>query len=1011
MVAFDFSAYLTAILQDRRYHDIHALYTETDALLTLEAETVEQKRAEDPELAESEQQKVEPFPVLEGLCKYALGEQREHVLLAGRPGSGKSTTLKRLLLMQAEAALGNQTRPIPVLVQLKGDCPILTAIANELEKGDLELEPKEIKRLLRRNRLVLLLDGVNEIPSESLRRQLQDFRENNLTAPMVFTTRDLAVGGDLGIEKRLEMRPLSETQMRAFVQKYLPEHGEALLGQLKDRLREIAETPLLLKMLCDVFDPETRLIPQSKGELFRLFDQKYDKFKGIAPASEDFRRFKSEILRHLAFGMMQGNPDKPLEAWLTVDRDLAERWLEDLLQGRVEAPGQRAKEWLEDLVEHHLLQIAANPRQIEFHHQLFQEYYAAEALLVMLRDGHPDMKEDQRLQHFYLNYLKWTESITMLLALLEDETQALRLVRLALDVDLMLGARLAGEVQVQFQARTVKLLTELQLPEHVRIELLGITESEQAKSTLFQALNSPDIHLVETAASYIGETKNQIAIKEIQKRLKDIDEIFFSQTTFGGPDRTGQTWTSYVRALSHLAPHKAVAFLRQKIDKKGMILETATEAPSILMQLDGHNLVPELLEKLRSSKFDREQDKLLDLIERSANHELVAPRLIEILNRSENKNIQKRIIKILGKTQSESANKKLIELITEKDYLLRDEASRQLTTTKNLDAPSINRLCELAEFGEWSVSWNAVVILGNLGDVTSVPRLLHELEHHPEAKIRASAAKALGIVRDEISISLLLKRLEAESDSLVRMEVAFALSSFGREEAVPELMTALRSGYVSYKTVAIRCLANLKILDPLIEIVRSEASGWQTAAVELGKLGRSEVLPALFKVLINPRYEAAGEIISILTKLADSEMLKILTFALQNPSQYTEDRFFPNRVALVLAGCKRELIENHLSSLKKMMRLEHIHQLFWIIPAIQFSCQFYNYDIAQLSLSPLSSPLPSGMTVCGDYVAGDKVMRDKIGTIYNVDQVGTLNTGIVNVQGNQVGIQHLGPPD
>ena len=66
---------------------------------------------------------------------------------------------------------------------------------------------------------------------------------------MIFTTRDLGVGGDLGIEKKLQMQPLTETQMGDFVCGYLPEQGEELVKQLSGRLRELGETPLLLMML------------------------------------------------------------------------------------------------------------------------------------------------------------------------------------------------------------------------------------------------------------------------------------------------------------------------------------------------------------------------------------------------------------------------------------------------------------------------------------------------------------------------------------------------------------------------------------------------------------------------------------------------------------------------------------------------------------------------------------------------------------------------------------------
>ncbi|MBE9008591.1 NTPase (NACHT family), partial [Fortiea sp. LEGE XX443] len=63
-------------------------------LLNFMVETVQygkEERSETPE-------KVERLDVLAGLRKYA----KEHVLLVGRPGSGKSTALARLLLEEAE---------------------------------------------------------------------------------------------------------------------------------------------------------------------------------------------------------------------------------------------------------------------------------------------------------------------------------------------------------------------------------------------------------------------------------------------------------------------------------------------------------------------------------------------------------------------------------------------------------------------------------------------------------------------------------------------------------------------------------------------------------------------------------------------------------------------------------------------------------------------------------------------------------------------------------------------
>jgi hypothetical protein len=452
MSELDFQPYLKFVRQ--HYGVAQSFYTPTDAILPLQVRSV----VKDDREERGSNQKIEQFPVLVGLRQYAIGEKREHVLLAGRPGSGKSTALRQLVVELVADGL------VPVLVQLKGDRAVPELIKAEFRRAKIKVTDEQIEDWLLADRLVLLLDGVNEIPHDDLRRSLAQLREDNPSVPMVFTTRDLSLGGDLGIEKRFEMQPLSETQLREFVGKYLPEQGEQLLGQLRDRLQEIAETPLLLKMLCDVFH-QTGEVPQNKGELFRGFDREYEKFKGLPAVSADFRRFKSEILQYLAFVMMQG--DSRTEFWLTIDRGRAERLIEAWLMERVSDPAGKAKEWLEDLLEHHLLQVAVEAGKIEFHHQLFQEYYAAEWLLDRVRE-----MDDETLDCEFLNLLKWTETVGLMLGLVEDEGVAVRVVERSLGVDWMLGARLV--CGTKYQGIGVSQIRKLSIPKSIQNEILEI---------------------------------------------------------------------------------------------------------------------------------------------------------------------------------------------------------------------------------------------------------------------------------------------------------------------------------------------------------------------------------------------------------------------------------------------------------------------------------------------------------------------------------------------------------
>ena len=113
--------------------------------------------------------------------------------------------------------------------------------------------------------------------------------------------------------------------------------------------------------------------------------------------------------------------------------------------------------------------------QLEFHHQLLQDYYAAEALRKRL----PTLS-DEHLKRDYLNYLKWTEPLALMLAIVDQEAEAMRVVRLAIEVDRMLAARLAGEVQPAFQPKTVGAIAQWQLPPSLKVKFLGATCSESA---------------------------------------------------------------------------------------------------------------------------------------------------------------------------------------------------------------------------------------------------------------------------------------------------------------------------------------------------------------------------------------------------------------------------------------------------------------------------------------------------------------------------------------------------
>ncbi len=894
----DLQRYLESV--GTAYKDWWSLYTLTDAVGKQQVGReksssvvdfglmVQRMKAEQPERGEA-QDKTERLPVLEGLQKYASA----HVLLVGRPGSGKSTALARLLLEEAEkssqflsqntvgvhggAPLGkiNLHTPIPVLVELRQyKTSVLDLIREFLIRHRLRLDSREIETLLFERRFLLLIDGLNELPSEEARRDLKAFRLNHAATSMIFTTRELGVGGDLGIEKKLEMQPLTEAQMQEFVRAYLPEQGDLMLRPLRNRLREMGQTPLLLWMLCELFRL-TGNIPPNLGFVFRCFAQSYDrKIKEDVPVSEEFRRWLPELLQHLALVMMQGKP--PTELRVTISQREAEAELTEFLQGKVDYPPSRAKEWLEDLLEHHLIQLDSS-HQIEFRHQLLQEYYAAESLLRQLLQI-----SDDRLKRDYLNYLKWTETLALMLALVDDEAEAIRVVKLALAVDLQLGARLAGEVQPTFQEKTVGLVIALDIPQLLKVEFLGITRSGCSIATLRHAFYDEDSAVRWVAAVALGklELGTSEAVEVLIPALSDNkSNVPVIAASVLGRLGTPEAVAALIGALKHedpgvrgmalsslgkLGTTEAVAALIGALKHKDSF-ERGMAAKAL--GLGTTEAVAALIGALRH------EDSFVRGMAASALGELGTTEAVAALIgalRHEDSGVRGRVAEALGKVGTPEAVAVLIPALNDQDSNVRVMAASALGELGTTEA--VAALIEALRHEDSGVRRRVAEALGKLelGTTEAVAMLIGALRHK-ESAVGGRVDSALGKLGTTEAVEALIGALNDE-DSNVRVMAASALGKLGTTEAVEALIGALNDEDSNVRVMAASALGKLELgtteavealIEALIEALNDEDFNVsESVAWALGQIVSSELLTRMWELRLTTARNYTDEIIS-----------------------------------------------------------------------------------------------------------------------------------------------------
>jgi HEAT repeat protein len=914
------------------------LLLQFDLGLMVETVTPRQEEPEPPgrERETPEREKTERLTVLDGLRKYAS----EHVLLVGRPGSGKSTALVRLLLEEAEhissspgfawgcqdggsasdelgveaeppgmdsqAKPGNQGRSatqgeqgrIPVLVELRYyQTSVLDLIRDFLKRHGLLLNLSEIETLLFEGQFLLLIDGLNELPSAKARRAVKAFQQAYPNTPMIVTTRDLGVGGDLDMAKKLEMQPLTESQMREFVRAYLQKQGDAMLRQLGSRLREFGQTPLLLWMLCSLFRSVGQ-VPSNLGLVFRQFTQSYDRQqKQDIPVSDEFRRWCPHLLQQLAWVMTQG--EKPTEIQVAIPKAQAEAVLTEFLQGKVAHSANCALSWLNDLLNHHLLQLGAND-QIEFRHQLIQEYYAAECLLQQL----PTLSDDS-LKRDYLNYLKWTEPIALMLGMVMDEAIALHVVELAIEVDLQLGARLAGSVLPHFQERAIELLNRQPLPLRLQFELWGKTHSKVVIPKLLEVLENSESFIRRSVINVLGTFQSEEAIPALLQALTDKDlevrrsvinalEKLQSEEAIPGlfvilEHPSSEARQSAVEVLGGLQSEEAIPGLLVILEHPSSeVRQSAVEA---LGRLYSEEAISGLLRALDDEDFEVRQSAVEALEELGS--EAAIAGLRQALD-DEDFEVRQSAVEALGKLGSEAAIAGLRQALDDEDFEVRQSAVEALGELRSEAA--IAGLRQALDDEDSEIRQNAIEALRGLQSKAAIAGLFRALDDE-DFEVRQSAVKALGELGSEAAIAGLRQALNDE-DSEVRQSAVEALGELGSETAIAGLRQALNDEDSEVRQSAVEALKGLRskaaiaglqqaMNDGEFEIRQSAANALdfsiRRSAVEaLGKLQSETAVSGLLKALEDQDFSIRRSAVEALGKLQSETAVSGLFKALKD---------------------------------------------------------------------------------------------------------------------------------
>lgn len=334
----------------------------------------------------------------------------DQVAVIAPPGTGKTTTLLQL----AEATFASDTSVTAFIPLSEWSTGSDTFFQSLLKRAAFrEAREQQFELLARHGKLVLILDGWNELDETSKRRVRNDVKALQRDFPdirLVISSRykdfDIPIDGPV-----VEIELLTEEQQSEMAKALRASDGESVMDHVwrTPGLRELAAIPLYLNTLLKQAPGGS--LPTTKEEVLRSFVEELEQDRDkLSTLREDLQGFHRDFLEEIAVEATRNGTvalsEKQARAVVNTvqERLKAENQIAELLQPmRV----------LDTLVSAHMLvRSDTEDGSISFQHQQFQEWFASfsvQQLMLSAASGEDDANKS--LRENILDIPVWEEAI------------------------------------------------------------------------------------------------------------------------------------------------------------------------------------------------------------------------------------------------------------------------------------------------------------------------------------------------------------------------------------------------------------------------------------------------------------------------------------------------------------------------------------------------------------------------------------------------------------------------
>jgi predicted NACHT family NTPase len=293
-----------------------------------------------------------------------------------------------------------QAHRVPIFITLKqfaeteGKSGLLEYITQMF--SDCDVSADQIAVLFKHGKTLVLLDGLDEVKDEDNNRvikQVRDFSDKFRTNHFVITCRIAAK--DYTFEKftEVEVADFDDKQIATFARKWFqakePAKAEEFIQQLREnnRIRELATNPLLLTLLCLVFE-ESAKFPGLRSELYEegvdILLRRWDETRKIERElvyKNLSLQYKKDLLSQIALTTFQQGD------YFFKQKQL-EQYISDYIRNRPDAQNNPealqvdSEAVLKSIEAQHGLLVERAHKIYSFSHLTFQEYFIARKIAI-----------------------------------------------------------------------------------------------------------------------------------------------------------------------------------------------------------------------------------------------------------------------------------------------------------------------------------------------------------------------------------------------------------------------------------------------------------------------------------------------------------------------------------------------------------------------------------------------------------------------------------------------------